>query len=125
MANAFKNAGASATGTSSVDVYTAGSGVTATVIGLTCANISSTDPILVDIKFYDASANNNFFLVKQAQLFLVTNQLNKAFAALDKEPVSSIAFNNDTFPSPRNSSPSSSTQILLFILKLITAFLNG
>jgi hypothetical protein len=69
MANTFKNAAIAATGTSLTDAYTAGSGVTATVIGLTCANISSTDPILVDIKFYDASANNNFFLVKQAQVY--------------------------------------------------------
>ena len=55
MANTFKNAAIAATGTSLTDAYTAGSGVTATVIGLTCANVSSTSPILVTIKFYDAS----------------------------------------------------------------------
>ena len=70
MANAFKNAGASATGTSSVDVYTAGSGVTATVIGLTCANVSSTNPVEVTIKFFDSSANATFHIVKSAQVFL-------------------------------------------------------
>ena len=57
MANTFKNAAIAATGTTLTDAYTAGSGVTATVIGLTCANVSSTNPILVTIKFYDSSAN--------------------------------------------------------------------
>jgi|TARA_B110000908_G_scaffold167231_1_gene219805 hypothetical protein len=69
MANAFKNKGLAATGTALTDAYTAGSGVTATVIGLTCANISSTNPILVSIKFYDASANANYFVVKDAQIY--------------------------------------------------------
>jgi|TARA_R110002096_G_scaffold74403_1_gene176453 hypothetical protein len=69
MANAFKNKGLAATGTALTDAYTAGSGVTATVIGLTCANISSTSPILVSIKFYDASANANYFVVKDAQIY--------------------------------------------------------
>ena len=70
MANAFKNAGLAATGTSLTDAYTAGSGVTATVIGLTCANVSSTNPIEVTIKFFDASANATFHIVKNAQVFL-------------------------------------------------------
>ena len=36
---------------------------------MTCANISSTNPILVSIKFYDASANANYFVVKDAQIY--------------------------------------------------------
>jgi len=70
MANAFKNAGLAATGTGLTDAYTAGSGVTATVIGLTCANVSSTNPIEVTIKFFDASANATYHIVKNAQVFL-------------------------------------------------------
>jgi hypothetical protein len=70
MANTFKNAAISATGTVLTDAYTAGSGVTATVIGLTCANVSSTDPVEVTIKFFDASANNTFHIVKNAQVYL-------------------------------------------------------
>jgi hypothetical protein len=70
MANTFKNAAISATGTTLTDAYTAGSGVTATVIGLTCANVSSTDPVEVTIKFFDASANNTFHIVKNAQVYL-------------------------------------------------------
>ena len=31
--------------------------------------MSSTNPILVTIKFYDASANNNFNIVKDAQIY--------------------------------------------------------
>jgi len=69
MANTFKNAAAAATGTSDVSVYTAGSGVTTTVIGLTCANVSSTSPVLVTIKFYDSSANTNYNIVKDAQIY--------------------------------------------------------
>ena len=69
MANTFKNAAAAATGTSDVSVYTAGSGITTTVIGLTSANVSSTNPVEVSIKFYDSSANANFFIVKNAQVF--------------------------------------------------------
>jgi hypothetical protein len=38
MANTFKNAAATATGTSEVSVYTVPSSTTSTVIGLTCAN---------------------------------------------------------------------------------------
>ena len=69
MANTFKNAASAATGTSEADVYTVGSNTTTTVIGLTCANVTTTNPIKVNIKFYDASANNNFFIVKNAEIF--------------------------------------------------------
>ena len=56
MANTFKNAAAAATGTALTDIYT-------------CANVTTTNPIKVNIKFYDASANNNFFIVKNAEIF--------------------------------------------------------
>ena len=69
MGNTFKNAASAATGTSETDVYTVGSNTTTTVIGLTCANVTTTNPIKVNIKFYDASANNNFFIVKNAEIF--------------------------------------------------------
>jgi|TARA_Y100001937_G_C7071372_1_gene308553 hypothetical protein len=69
MANTFKNAAAASTGTSEVAVYTVGSGTTSTVIGLTCANTTTTSPIKVSIKFFDASASANFFIVKNAEIF--------------------------------------------------------
>ena len=45
MANTFKNAASAATGTSEVAVYTVGSSTTSTVIGLTCANVTTTSPV--------------------------------------------------------------------------------
>ena len=69
MANAFKNAGLAATGTGLTDAYTAGSGVTATVIGLTCANVTSTSPVKVSIRVFDSSASAHFYVVKNAEIF--------------------------------------------------------
>jgi|TARA_R100000005_G_C4986645_1_gene194809 hypothetical protein len=69
MANTFKNAASAATGTSEVSVYTVGSGTTSTVIGLTCANVTSTSPIKVSIRFYDSSASAHFYIVKNAEIF--------------------------------------------------------
>ena len=54
MANTFKNAAAAATGTSEASVYTVPSSTTTTVIGLTCANVTSTSPIKVSIRVYDS-----------------------------------------------------------------------
>jgi hypothetical protein len=69
MANAFKNAGATATGTSEVSVYTTPSSTTTTVIGLSCANITSTSPIKVSIRIYDNSASAHYYIVKNAEVF--------------------------------------------------------
>ena len=66
MANTFKNAAAAATGTSEVSVYTVPSSTTTTVIGLTCANVTSTSPVKVSI---DSSASTHFFVVKNAEVF--------------------------------------------------------
>jgi hypothetical protein len=69
MANTFKNAAAAATGTSEVSVYTVPSSTTTTVIGLTCANVTSTSPVKVSIRVYDASATAHFYVVKNAEIF--------------------------------------------------------
>ena len=69
MANAFKNAGAAATGTSEVSVYTTPSSTTTTVIGLSCSNITSTSPIKVSIRIYDNSATAHYYIVKNAEIF--------------------------------------------------------
>ena len=69
MANTFKNAAAAATGTSEVSVYTVPSSTTTTVIGLTCANVTSTSPVKVSIRLFDTSASAHFFIVKNAEVF--------------------------------------------------------
>ena len=69
MANTFKNAAAAATGTSEVSAYTVGSSTTSTVIGLTCANVTTTSPIKVSIRFYDSSGSAHFYIVKDAEIF--------------------------------------------------------
>jgi len=69
MANTFNNAAAAATGTSEVSVYTVPSSTTTTVIGLTCANVTSTSPIKVSIRVYDSSGTAHFFVVKNAEVF--------------------------------------------------------
>jgi len=69
MANTFKNAAAAATGTSEVSVYTVPSSTTTTVIGLTCANVTSTSPVKVSIRVFDSSASAHFFVVKNAEIF--------------------------------------------------------
>jgi len=72
MANTFKNniktgIGTSGAGTSHANpVYVAGSGVTATIIGMTCANVTSSD-VTVDVKLTDNSASQaSSFIVKDA-----------------------------------------------------------
>ena len=69
MANTFKNAASAATGTSEVSVYTVPSATTTTVIGLTCANVTSTSPVKVSIRVYDSSGTAHFFIVKNAEVF--------------------------------------------------------
>ena len=69
MANTFKNAAAAATGTSEVSVYTVPSSTTTTVIGLTCANVTSTSPIYVDIRVYDSSGTAHYYVVKAAEIY--------------------------------------------------------
>ena len=69
MANTFKNAAAAATGTSEALVYTVPGATTTTVIGLTCANVTSTSPIKVSIRVYDSSGTAHFFVVKNAEVF--------------------------------------------------------
>ena len=69
MANTFKNAAAAATGTSEVSVYTVPSSTTTTVIGLTCANVTSTSPVKVSIRVFDSSASAHFYVVKNAEIF--------------------------------------------------------
>ena len=69
MANTFKNAAAAATGTSEASVYTVPGRTTTTVIGLTCANVTSTSPIKVSIRVFDSSGSAHFFVVKNAEVF--------------------------------------------------------
>ena len=69
MANTFKNASAAATGTSEVSVYTVPSSTTSTVIGLTCANITTTSPIKVSIRVYDNSGTAHYYIVKDEEVF--------------------------------------------------------
>jgi hypothetical protein len=69
MANTFKNAAAAATGTSEASVYTVPSSTTTTVIGLTCANVTSTSPVKVSIRVFDSSGSAHFHVVKNAEVF--------------------------------------------------------
>ena len=69
MANTFKNAAAAATGTSEVSVYTVPSSTTTTVIGLTCAIVTSTSPVKVSIRIYDTSGSAHYYVVKTAEVF--------------------------------------------------------
>lgn len=65
MASTFKNAIYPSIGTSLVDVYTAGVGVQATVIGVSIANVTEA-LVYVDVKVFDSSANTSGFLIKSA-----------------------------------------------------------
>ena len=69
MANTFKNSAVAATGTSEVTAYTTPSSTTTTVIGLTCANVTSTSPIKVSIRVYDDSGSAYFYVVKNAEIY--------------------------------------------------------
>ena len=50
-------------------VYTVPSSTTTTVIGLTCANITATSPILADIRVYDSSGTAHYYVVKAAEIY--------------------------------------------------------
>lgn len=65
MASVFKNSLTSSVGTSPTTVYTAGAGVTATLIGMTVANIESSS-IDVDVQVTDDSGSVTTYLVKAA-----------------------------------------------------------
>lgn len=67
MANTFKNAVQASIGDSTVDVYTAGSGVTATIIGAAVANRHSA-AINVDVTITDTSGSVTAYLVKAAPI---------------------------------------------------------
>ena len=69
MANTFKNSAIAATGTSEATAYTTPSSTTTTVIGLTCANVTTTSPIKVSIRVYDSSATAYYYIVKDAEVY--------------------------------------------------------
>jgi hypothetical protein len=66
MANTFKSTGASSVGTSLVDVYTSGTGVTSTVIGLSVANTHATTLVNIDVVL--TKGVNDYYLIKNAPI---------------------------------------------------------
>ena len=69
MANTFKNAQSIGVGTSEVSVYTAPSSTTTTIVGLSCANVTSTSPIKISIRIHDDSENTHAHVIKNAEIF--------------------------------------------------------
>ena len=69
MANTFKNAQSIGVGTSEVSVYTVPSSTTTTIVGLSCANTTTTSPIKVGIRGFDRSASTHAYVVKNAEIF--------------------------------------------------------
>ena len=69
MANTFKNAQSIGVGTSEVSVYTVPSSTTTTIVGLSCANTTTTSPIKVGIRVFDSSASSHDYVVKNAEIF--------------------------------------------------------
>ena len=69
MANTFKNAQSIGVGTSEVSVYTVPSSTTTTIVGLSCANTTSTSPIKASIRVNDSSASTHAYVVKNAEIF--------------------------------------------------------
>ena len=67
MANNFKNYFAGSVGTSTVDVYTVPASTSATVIGLSIANLITT-PISANVMVYNSTAANTLFMVKNATI---------------------------------------------------------
>jgi hypothetical protein len=67
MANTFKNQTLKAAGNTAQNVYAAGSGVQATVIGMTIANITSS-PISANVILSGGNITNNVYLVKDATI---------------------------------------------------------
>lgn len=96
MANTFKNAVASGVGTSSVDVYTAPSATTSTLIGMTVAN-TQTSGITVTVTLTDTSASQAVNMVKNAtvpaggSLVVIGGDQKVVLEATDKISVQSSA----------------------------------
>ena len=67
MANTFKNNTLKSAGTANSNVYAAGVGVSATIIGMSIANIITT-PITASIFLSGGSITGNVFLVKDATI---------------------------------------------------------
>lgn len=67
MANTFKNQTLKAAGTTAQNAYAAGSGVQATVIGMTIANITNS-PISANVILSGGNITNNVYLVKDATI---------------------------------------------------------
>lgn len=65
MANVFKNSITGSIGTTGVTVYTAPAATTATVIGVSVANVNTSN-INVNVMLRDTSANKAVYLVKNA-----------------------------------------------------------
>jgi hypothetical protein len=65
MANQFKNYSQSGVGTSASTIYTAGSGVTSTVIGMTIANILNTT---ITANVIVNTGGSDFYMVKMAEI---------------------------------------------------------
>jgi hypothetical protein len=65
MANTFKNSFLQNVGQTALTVYTAGSGVQATVIGLTIANVTNND---VKANVYVNSSGTDYFIVRNATI---------------------------------------------------------
>jgi hypothetical protein len=65
MANTFKNQLQAAVGTSPSTIYTAGSGVSATVIGMTIANILNT---AITANIIVTSSASDYYMVKMATI---------------------------------------------------------
>ena len=65
MANTFKNQLQAAVGTSPVTIYTAGAGVSTTVIGMTIANILNTT---ITANVILNSGGSDYYMVKMAEI---------------------------------------------------------
>lgn len=65
MANSFKNNFSKSIGTSTTTVYLAGSGVQATVIGMTVSNITASN-VLADVIIN--SGGTDYYIVKEATI---------------------------------------------------------
>lgn len=67
MANSFKKRIAGSVGTNLTDVYVAGTGVQATVLGMSVANIV-TSPVSANVVVYNATDANSAFIVRNASI---------------------------------------------------------
>ena len=65
MANTFKNQLQAAVGTSPTTIYTAGPGVSTTVIGMTIANILNTN---ITANVIVTSGGSDYYMVKMAEI---------------------------------------------------------